>query len=269
MPHGMSWFHFLPGFDNLQEYIRQAGGRSWIQHSLVGIQHVIAAGLVLVVLMLLSFNARRQLAAAKDGGVVPSPRFSALNFVELISQALYGQLQTLCGADARRFFPVIGSLALFIFFSNVLGLIPGFSPPTDNLNTTFACGLFVFIYYNYHGLRVNGLGHITHMANPVGEWWGWFLAPLMFPIELISHLARPLSLSLRLLGNMVGDHAVLGAFVGIFPFLIPLPFFVLGFVVCIVQTVVFCLLSMVYLSLAVAHSDHGDEHGHGDAKAHA
>ncbi len=270
MPHGMSWFSFLPGFDNLTAYVQQAGGKTWLMGGAIAIQHVLAAVLVVIVMLFVSLSARAQLSAAKDGGVIPGPKFNALNFVEVISAALYGQLKGLCGEkEARRFFPVIGSLALFIFFSNSLGLIPGFSPPTDNLNTTFACGLFVFLYYNVHAFRVQGIGHITHMANPVGEWWGWFLAPIMFPIELISHLARPMSLSLRLMGNMIGDHAVLGAFVGIIPFILPLPFFLLGFIVCIVQTVVFSLLSMVYLSLAVSDSHHGDDHGHSDAKAHA
>jgi F-type H+-transporting ATPase subunit a len=269
MPHGMSWFNFLPGFENLQEFIRHTGGKTWLMGGAIGIQHTLAAVLVFVFMLFVSVRARGQLAASESKGVIPGPKFNSLNFVEVIAQAVYGQLQQLCGKEARRFFPVISSLALFIFFSNTLGLIPGFSPPTDNLNTTFACGLFIFLYYNYHAFRVQGIGHITHMANPVGEWWGWFLAPLLFPIELISHIARPLSLSLRLMGNMIGDHAVLGAFVGIIPFIVPLPFFVLGFVVCIVQTVVFCLLSMVYLSLAVSDSHHGDDHGHGDAKAHA
>ena len=95
MPHGMSWFHFLPGFDNLQEYVRAAGGKTWIQQSMIGIQHVLAAVLVLIVLFALSLRARAQLAAAKDGGVVPDPHFSARNFVEVISQAVYNQLYAL------------------------------------------------------------------------------------------------------------------------------------------------------------------------------
>ena len=110
-----------------------------------------------------------------------------------------------------------------IFFSNLLGLIPGFAPPTDNWNTTFACSIFVFLYYNWHGVRAHGIGHLTHIANPVGTWWGWFLSPLMFPIELVSHIARPMSLGIRLSANMVGDHAVVAAFLGLVPILVPLP----------------------------------------------
>jgi F-type H+-transporting ATPase subunit a len=176
-------------------------------------------------------------------------------------------MRQIIGDEARRYLPVIGTLALFIFFSNVLGLIPGFIPPTDNWNTTFACSLFVFLYYNFHGLRAAGLAHIAHMANPMGAWWGWFLSPLMFPIEIVSHIARPFSLGVRLATNMIGDHAVLAAFVGLMPVLLPIPFLALGLLVCTVQTVVFVLLSTIYISLAV-NLAHGDDHGHDQASDH-
>ncbi|RYF04349.1 MAG: ATP synthase F0 subunit A, partial [Deltaproteobacteria bacterium] len=184
-------------------------------------------------------------------------------------EALYSQSRQIIGPDCARYFPMLATFTLFIFVSNVLGLIPGFAPPTDNWNTTFACGIFVFIYYNYHGIRTHGLGHIAHMANPVGEPWGWLLAPLMFPIELVSHCARPFSLGVRLAANMVGDHAVLLGFLGLVPILVPLPFMVLGLMVSLIQTLVFVLLSMIYIGMATADAHHGaDEgaaaHGFGD-----
>ena len=114
---------------------------------------------------------------------------------------------------------------------------------------------------------MHGMGHIAHMANPAGEWWGWFLAPLMFPIELVSHCARPFSLGVRLAANMVGDHAVLFAFLGLVPIIVPLPFLGLGLMVCMIQTLVFILLSMIYIGMAVEDT-HGDEH-HDEAVAHA
>ncbi len=113
---------------------------------------------------------------------------------------------------------------------------------------------------------MNGIDHIIHMANPAGNTLGWFLAPLMLPIEIVSHIARPLSLGIRLATNMVGDHAVLGAFVGLVPWLIPIPFLALGLLVCCIQTLVFVLLSMVYIGLAVQEAHHDDHHG---AEAHA
>jgi F-type H+-transporting ATPase subunit a len=138
-----------------------------------------------------------------------------------------------------------------------LGLIPGFSPATDNFNTTLALGIFVFLYYNYQGIKEQGLwGHIKHFMGPV-----WYLAILIFPIELISHAVRPLSLGLRLQGNMKGDHLVLSIFSGLVPYLVPIPFYVIGLFVCFMQAFVFTLLTMVYISLSTATHDHG-EHAH-------
>lgn len=273
MPHGSSWFALIPGYEHLNEAARAALGLSFLNKNPIDLQHVLAAGLVVVVVLLLSLRTRSAINSSSDAGLVPEAGISVRNFFELVSEALYGQMRTIMGPEAKRYFPVIGTLALFIFFSNVLGLVPGFTPPTDNLNTTAACGVFVFIYYNFHGLRVNGFGHIVHMMNPSGTTIGWVLSPLVFLIELIGHFARPLSLSLRLMGNMVGDHAVLSIFVGIFPWFLPLPFFVLGLLVCVVQTVVFCILSTVYVSLSIAeahHDDHGDAHkAHDNHGAHA
>jgi F-type H+-transporting ATPase subunit a len=270
MEHGITWLSFLPGYQQLEAYM-QAQGRGVLGNAIL-IQHVVAALLVALVVLFVAFKVRGALDRAGEGAVVPGPEVSLRNFVEVIFEALYGQMKQIIGPDCARYFPVLGTLAMFIFFSNLLGLIPGFTPPTDNWNTTFACGIVVFLYYNFHGLRAHGLGHIAHMANPTGQWWGWFLAPLMFPIELVSHIARPFSLGVRLAANMVGDHAVLLGFLGLVPILVPLPFMVLGLVVCVVQTLVFILLSMIYIGLATAstHDDpHDTAHGEHKAAAHA
>ena len=257
MEHGVTWLSFLPGYQQFQNYL--AHSHTALLGSAVVVQHVYAAVVVLAIIVLLAWRARVELDRAPDGGIVPDAEVSIRNFLEVIFEVLYGQMQQIIGPQSQRYFPVIGALGLFIFVSNVLGLIPGFVPPTDNWNTTFACGLFVFLYYNFHGLRAHGLGHIGHMANPTGAWWGWFLAPLMFPIELVSHCARPFSLGVRLAANMVGDHAVLLAFLSLMPILVPLPFLALGLIVSLVQAFVFVLLSMIYIALAV-----GDEHEHGN-----
>jgi F-type H+-transporting ATPase subunit a len=130
-------------------------------------------------------------------------------------------------------------------------------PATDNLNTTFACGVIVFCYFNFHGLRAHGIGHITHLMFPAGTGvLGWILMPLLFPIELLALFVRPVTLGIRLAANMIGDHAVLLGFAGVMPLLIPLPFYVLGLLVCVIQTVVFCILSCVYISLHTAEAEH-------------
>lgn len=268
MEHGISWLNFLPGYQQIEAYLQSVQHHGVLGQRVV-FQHVAAALLVMLVLFVVALIVRRDIQRAGDGAIVPGPEVSLRNIIESALEGLYNQMHQIIGADAKRYFPVIASLALFIFFSNILGLIPGFSPPTDNWNTTFACGLFVFLYYNYHGLRKQGLGHIAHMANPAGEPWGWFLAPLMFPIELVSHVARPFSLGVRLAANMMGDHNVLFAFWGLVPILVPLPFLALGLMVCLIQTLVFVLLTMIYIGLSVedahGHGDaHGGEHGHAD-----
>ena len=266
MEHGVTWLSFLPGYAQLEQYL-QAQSKGVLFESALVIQHVFSGLLSASVVVLIAFLARRDLNRAGADAVVPDDRVSIRNILEVVFSALYGQMKAIIGNDAARYFPVIAALRLFIFFSNIMGLVPGFSPPTDNWNTTFACGGFVFLYYNFHGIRMHGMGHIAHMANPAGEWWGWFLAPLMFPIELVSHCARPFSLGVRLAANMVGDHAVLFAFLGLVPIIVPLPFLGLGLMVCMIQTLVFILLSMIYIGMAVEDT-HGDEH-HDEAVAHA
>ena len=249
MDHHTTWFSFLPGVAELEAAVRTIQARGLLGTPVV-VQHIVAALLTVAVVLSLSWRVRADLKGASGGGVVPSPDLSLRNLVELVAEALLNQMKQVIGPHASRYFPVLFSLTLFIFFGNVLGLIPGFVPPTNNWNTTFACGVFTFLYFNYHGLRVHGFGHISHLANPVGEWWGWFLAPLLFPVELISFFLRPATLGVRLAGNMVADHAVLTAFVGLLPFFLPIPFMLLGLVVCVLQTFVFVLLSMIYLGLA-------------------
>jgi len=262
MPHGVSWFTFIPGVAELQKFLQEKFGQTFLLHKDIVIGHVISALFVLLCVLFLASVARSALARAGKN-VLPDEKLTVRNFFELFLEAILGLMKDVIGPEYKRFVPLVGSLAVFIFFSNVLGLIPGLLPPTQNLNTTAACAIVVFFCYHWVGIKKQGFfSYFGHMANPVGVWWGWFLAPLMFPIELISNLARPLSLSLRLMGNMIGDHAVLGIFLGLIPLLVPIPFELLGMLVAVVQTLVFCLLTMVYISLAVAESHGSEEHGH-------
>lgn len=257
MEHGVTWLTFLPGFRQLEAYL-QTQSRGVLGAPAL-LQHVVSALLVALILLMVAWRTRADLRRAGANAVVPDGTISVRNIVEVLLESLYGQMKQIIGPDCARYFPVLSTLALFILVSNLLGLVPGFTPPTDNWNTTFACGIFVFLYYNWHGLRTHGFGHIGHMANPTGKWWGWFMAPLMFPIELVSNLARPFSLGVRLAANMVGDHAVVLGFLSLVPVLVPLPFMALGLMVSVVQTLVFVLLSTIYLGLATANA-HGDEH---------
>ena len=146
---------------------------------------------------------------------------------------------------------IIGALALFIFLSNVLGMIPGFQSPTETLNTTGACAITVFCLTHYYGFREHGIKYLKQFTGPI-----IWLAPLMIPVELIGHFVRPVSLSIRLFGNIFGDHTVVAIFFSLVPLLLPLPMMILGLLVAIIQTFVFILLSMTYFSLAIEGHEH-------------
>jgi F-type H+-transporting ATPase subunit a len=208
---------------------------------------------LLVVLMAVAgAQLKRVMRSANgDGGLIPDAKLSFRGFFEIIAESLYKLTESVIGEqDTPIYYPLIGSLFVFVFASNIVGLVPGLLPPTDNLNTTFAIGIFVFVYYNYAGIRAHGLAYFKHFLGPI-----LWLFPLMLPIELISHLARPLSLALRLRGNIMGDHMVLGIFNELVPPLLPVVFYGLGVFVSFVQAFVFCLMTMVYISLSTAH-DH-------------
>lgn len=263
MDHHQSWYNVLPFYESLRDYFQSNYADTVVFNSGImpqnprfeTVHHIIAAGIVFLILIGMSLMARWKMRRIEDV-IVPSSKLTVLNFMELLTQTLMNLMKDVIGPDYKRHVPLVGTFALFILVSNLLGLVPGFLPPTDNLNTTLACGLVVFVYFNIQGLRVHGIGHLTHLANPVGEWWGWFLAPLLLPIELVGLMVRPFSLAIRLAGNMIGDHKVVFAFAGVMPFLLPLPFMVLGLLVSLIQTAVFCILTSVYIALHAQEASH-------------
>lgn len=165
---------------------------------------------------------------------------------EVIMSTIRNLIVDSMGENGLRFFPLIATIAVFILFANLLGIIPGFDSPTNNLNTTVSMALVVFIMTHIVGVRVHGFGYLKQFLGPV-----WWMIPIMFPIELISHLARPLSLSMRLFGNIMGEDLVLGIVLLLVPFLVPLPVFVLMIFTSIIQTLVFVMLSMIYIKMAM------------------
>ena len=254
-PHH-TWFHLLPGWHSLEElaahYLGRKGPLLIFDATHFTLAHVAGVLLVLVVLTGAALRYRKAIAGSGDDRIVPPRGLSVRNLLEMFTDAVLSMMTGVMGEHhARRFLPLVGSLAFFIFLSNLLGLIPGFLPPTDTLKTNVALAATVFVMTHLYGLRAHGLAYLKHFLGPV-----WYLAPLMLPIEIISHLARPVSLSLRLLGNIAADHKVVTAFFVMVPLLVPLPFLLLGVVVAIVQTLVFSLLTTVYISMAVAHEEH-------------
>jgi F-type H+-transporting ATPase subunit a len=264
-----SWFDLLPGAKNLEELARhylsrdQLGIQQFPSH--FSLTHVYGVAFVLLWVALGAWAFKRQISGG-DHGVVPPARFNLRNLFEMFTEAVLSVATGVMGEkNAKKFLPLIGTLAFFIFFSNSLALLPGMAPPTATLKTNLALALTVFFMTHAYGVMEHKAAYFKHFLGPV-----IWLAPLMLPIELVSHVARPLSLSLRLLGNIAADHKVVSAFFALVPLLVPVPFLILGVMVVIVQTLVFSLLTMVYIQGAVAHEGHGDEgHGeHGHAEAH-
>lgn len=177
------------------------------------------------------------------------------NFFEVVISGLENFIEDIMGPEGKHYFPLIASLFLFILVCNLQGLIPGFDSPTANINTTLALALVSFTATHYVGIVRHKIGYIKHFMGPM-----WGLAILMFPIEVISHLARVLSLTFRLFGNMVAKHKLLLVLALLAPYIAPVPILGLGLLVAFVQALVFTLLTMLYLSGSIEEAHIGGEH---------
>jgi F-type H+-transporting ATPase subunit a len=177
--------------------------------------------------------------------------------------AIAGLLEEWIGPTGRKYLPLIGTLGIFILCANYMGLVPGLMAPTSSINVTLGCAITVWVYYHFHGIKTQGIvNYIKHFWAPPGApWWIGFL---YLPIEIISHSARVMSLSLRLFGNIFGEELVIIILFSIVPFLAPLPMMFLGLVTGGLQAFIFVLLSIIYLQGAVAvdHHDEVDAEGH-------
>jgi F-type H+-transporting ATPase subunit a len=203
--------------------------------------------LIVAVFMMLFFG-----LASRRLSMVPG---KLQNLLEYIIEFFEGQLTDIIGPSGKKYLPVVGTVGLFIFFSNVLGLIPGLMSPTSKLNVTIGCALTVFIYYHYQGMKAQGvLKYLKHFMGPIPA-----MAPLMVPIELISHFSRPVSLSIRLFSNIFAEDVLIVVIAGIIPIFLPLPFMALSIFTAFLQAFVFVLLTCIYLASAVEHEE---EAGH-------
>lgn len=211
--------------------------------------HVATAAAVTLLIVFLSIAGRVALGNG-EAAVVPHGSFSLRSFFESVLEFILGLIEMVMGERGRKYSPMFAAIFLFVIINNLAGLLPGMTPATDNINTTVAIGLFSFLAFNLLGIKENGLHYFKHFLGPV-----WWLAWLIGPIELVSMLVRPMSLGLRLMGNMQGDHTVLSIFLGLVPVGVPVVFYCLGLFVCFLQAFIFTLLSMVYVSMATAH-DH-------------
>ena len=206
--------------------------------------HVVMALLVLAISLIVFPLMSRRISRDNPGGFQ--------QFLEIIVDGLKGLLHEIIGPHSERFLYIMGGFAAFIFVSNLFGLFFFLQPPTANVNTTFAMSITAFLYYNWQGIKTQGLLHyLAHFGGPV-----WWLAPLMFLIEMIGNFARILSLAMRLFGNIFGEHAAAGVFMGMLPFVLPWPMMGLGIFGAFLQTFVFIMLNMVYISGATASEEH-------------
>jgi F-type H+-transporting ATPase subunit a len=206
--------------------------------------HVVMSLLVMAVLMLFFGLATRRLRP------VPGRLQS---FLEMLVGAFQGLIRDIIGEGGLKFLPVVGTVGIFIFASNLIGLFPGFMSPTSKLMTTLGCALVVFFYYHIQGMKAQGvLRYLKHFMGPIPA-----LAPLLVPIELISHFSRAVSLSMRLFGNIFAEDVIILIVGAILPFLLPIPFMAVAIFTAVVQSFVFVLLSCIYIGGAVAHEqDH-------------
>lgn len=205
-------------------------------HAFILLGHVVLTVLVIAVIVK---------AATKNMKVVPT---GAQNVLEAYMQGVLAMGRDVVGEKySRKYIPLIATLGVMIFVSNIIGIIPGFEAPTANINFTLPLALIVFFYYNFEGIRKNGaIDYFAHFSGPV-KW----LAPLMFPIEIISHLSRIISLSFRLFGNVRGDDLFLWVLIMLVPFIVPLPAYVLLTFMAFLQAFIFMMLTYVYLAGAV------------------
>ncbi len=192
--------------------------------------------------------------ASRHPRIIPRGRQT---FLEAIIEFFEGLLVDIIGPEGKKYLPLVGTIGLFIFTSNLLGLVPGLMSPTSKLNVTAACALTVFIYYHWQGMRSQGvLKYLKHFTGPIP-----LLAPLLLPIEIISHFSRPISLSIRLFGNIFAEELLIVVIASIIPFVLPLPFMAISIFTATIQAFVFVLLTCIYLAGAVTHEEeaHGKE----------
>ena len=256
MEHGFTWYYLLPS--QLQTLIPE---------------HTFFALVAALVLIWFAFCARMALGRAKDP-TLPEDKLGPRNITELLLEyVIVRQSDAIIGRAGRKYVPYFAGFFFFILLSNLMGLLPGFVSPTGNLNTTLGLALVSFIGYNVIGVREQGMAYFKHFMGPMTHLPGeGFLSKLAFVpvmlisviffliLELFSHGFRPVSLSLRLFGNMMGDHEVIGAFIGLTKLVVPVAFYLMGTLVSVIQAFVFMLLSMIYVALAISHAD-GEEHG--------
>jgi F-type H+-transporting ATPase subunit a len=277
MPEHTSFFTYLLAMFPALRQNMTVFGDTFLGHQPVdahGAEPIVCSIFVMLLVLVLALLTRPKLAN-QDSAVIPETKLTLRTFFEVWIGYWYGLMKDMMGPKrAKQYFPLVGSLSVFIVFSNFLGLIPGFTPPTSNWNVTLGCAALVFVMFNYYGFQANGIGYAKHLFGP---WLGVPYIPvniLLFVVETFSLFIRPLTLSIRLMLNMAVDHLLVTIMLGMVAVFLPVPVLILGTLVAIVQVMVFCILTSIYITLATEHDEHdadGSSHkaGHGEGAAHA
>ena len=210
-------------------------------------EKIATAGLVAAMLIAFALAVHRKLASTA-AAVIPEDGVTSRNIAEAFVEAMGGLAEGVLGHGADRYVPLLASFFAFILVCNLVGLVPGFSPPTSDFNITFGLGIVSFLAYNFYGAREHRAKYVKQFLGPM-----LFLAPLMLVVEIFSHLFRPVSLGIRLYANMFADHQVVEIFTSLTKFVVPVLFYVLGAFVGVVQAFVFTMLSAIYIALAISH----------------
>lgn len=235
---GFTWAHLILG---------------WLETPLVsvGIDPLPVLDMLFVAVALVVFAYISGKPFRQNEMLEPTGKNSLSHFAEVVVGGILNFLSGIVrhGIGARPLLPLLGTYALFIACLNLIGLVPGFNPPTDQFNVTIAFGVIIFVVTHVLGIKTHGTHYTKQFMGPI-PW----LAPLMIPIELISHCVRPLSLAIRLFGNMTGDHKVVFVFTSILAVGLPIPFMGLGILVSLLQAFVFVVLSAIYFEGAMGES---------------
>jgi F-type H+-transporting ATPase subunit a len=231
--HGFNWISLIPG---------------------VGRESLNTLVTSLLVLALIYWVGRRARVSLERDPGVPADRFGPQALFELIVEFLTNTVRSIIPHHPERYFWLLGSVFVFVLFNNLIGLVPGFSPPTGDPHTNAAIAIVVFVAYHYYGIKENGAAYVRQFTGPFTGVMLIF-SVLMVPIELIGHVFRPVTLTVRLYANMLADHTTVANFTNLTYFAVPAIFLALGLLVCVIQAFVFFILSTVYIGLAVSH-DH-------------
>ena len=254
MPHGFSVATLLFG------PVHPEAGMLVHTFQKVPIFHGVLSSLILLVMVLVV----RKSVLAKGDDFLPDDHLSLQNVFEGLMEIVTGIMEEIIGPHYRQYAPIILGLWFYILFANMFGLIPFFAPATDKASVTVSMAIVVFMTTHIYGIKAHGAGYIKHFLSPT-----WppsivliAMAPIYLVIELIGHAARVLSLTIRLMANMMADHTVVSVFLMLLPPLVPAIFTGLGIIVCFLQAFIFAVLTTIYFALATEHEEHDEEEAH-------